>query len=159
MTRAVKSGRRFDLATRTRRWRSFSETIPLSTARCAGLSELANCFADKHLTQIIGVFIRAGSEWHALCNINGNRVHTVFAQNSAKFPPSSGYALGRIDMNWFNRRVVRLSRRRRGVATMEWILLFTLLVIGVIGGLGAVRFAILSELQDIAQAISNLNFP
>ena len=62
-------------------------------------------------------------------------------------------------MNWFNRRVVRLSRRRRGVATMEWILLFTLLVIGVIGGLGAVRFAILSELQDIAQAISNLNFP
>jgi|TARA_B100000809_G_C14929537_1_gene456414 hypothetical protein len=42
---------------------------------------------------------------------------------------------------------------------MEWILLFTLLVIGVIGGLGAVRFAILSELQDIAQAISNLNFP
>lgn len=104
------------------------------------------------------MFIRAGSEWHALCNTNGNRVHRIRTE-FGEVPPLSGYALGRIDMNWFNRRVVRLRRRRRGVATMEWILLFTLLVIGVIGGLGAVRFAILSELQDIAQAISNLNFP
>jgi hypothetical protein len=50
----------------------------------------------------------------------------------------------------------RRSAKRRGVLTLEWILLATLLVIGVIGGLGAVRYATLTELGQLAQAISNL---
>ena len=33
------------------------------------------------------------------------------------------------------------SRKRRGVLTFEWILLISLMVIGVIGGLAAVRIA------------------
>lgn len=56
-------------------------------------------------------------------------------------------------------RISMLSRRsakRRGVLTLEWILLSTLLVIGIIGGLGAVRYATLTELGQLAQAISNL---
>ena len=48
-------------------------------------------------------------------------------------------------------------KRRRGVLTFEWIILVTVLVIGIIGGLGAVRNAILVELHDLADAIEMLN--
>jgi len=59
-------------------------------------------------------------------------------------------------MSWFtNSRVA--ARRRRGVLTLEWILLVTVIVIGVIGGLGAVRSATLGELKDLAEAITALN--
>jgi len=47
--------------------------------------------------------------------------------------------------------------KRRGVLTLEWILLVTVLVIGIIGGLGAVRNATVGELQDLAEAIEALN--
>ncbi|HZZ72054.1 MAG TPA: hypothetical protein VFE24_07355 [Pirellulales bacterium] len=46
---------------------------------------------------------------------------------------------------------------RRGVLTLEWILLITVVVIGIIAGLGAVRDAILAELKDLADAILALN--
>ena len=49
------------------------------------------------------------------------------------------------------------ARRRRGVLTLEWILLITVVIIGIIGGLGAVRGAILGELKDLAEAIESLN--
>jgi hypothetical protein len=49
------------------------------------------------------------------------------------------------------------AHRRRGVLTLEWILLITVVIIGVIGGLGAVRGAILGELKDLAEAIESLN--
>jgi Flp pilus assembly pilin Flp len=51
----------------------------------------------------------------------------------------------------------RSMARRRGVLTLEWILLVTVIVIGIIGGLGIVRNATLSELQDLANAIQALN--
>lgn len=43
--------------------------------------------------------------------------------------------------------------RRRGFLTVEWILLITLLVIGIVGGLVVVRDAILDELKDMSHAI------
>ena len=49
------------------------------------------------------------------------------------------------------------SRKRRGVLTLEWVLLVTVIVIGIIGGLGAVRNATLGELTDLAEAITHLN--
>ena len=49
------------------------------------------------------------------------------------------------------------ARQRRGVLTLEWVLLITVVIIGIIGGLGAVRGAILGELKDLAQAIQALN--
>jgi Flp pilus assembly pilin Flp len=55
------------------------------------------------------------------------------------------------------KRRLNHRRRRRGVLTLEWILLITVLVIGIIGGLGAVRTAINSELLDLAAAINALN--
>ena len=41
--------------------------------------------------------------------------------------------------------------------TLEWILLVTIFVIGIIGGLAAVRDAVNSELHDLSSAITSLN--
>jgi hypothetical protein len=60
-------------------------------------------------------------------------------------------------MNQLIKKTRRPRNKRRGVLTLEWILLITVLVIGVIGGLGAVRDATVSELADLAEAISALN--
>jgi Flp pilus assembly pilin Flp len=59
-------------------------------------------------------------------------------------------------MSWFTKSR-SAARKRRGVLTLEWTLLITVVIIGIIGGLGAVRGAILGELQDLAQAIKALN--
>jgi hypothetical protein len=44
-------------------------------------------------------------------------------------------------------------RQRRGSLTIEWIALVTILVIGVIGGLGVVRNALIREFHDLTEAI------
>ena len=44
-----------------------------------------------------------------------------------------------------------------GVLSFEWVLLVTLLTIGVIGGIAAVRDAIIDELGDVAQAMLALD--
>ena len=49
------------------------------------------------------------------------------------------------------------NRKRLGVLTFEWILLISLLVIGIIGGLSAVRNALLCELDQLADCIEALN--
>lgn len=51
----------------------------------------------------------------------------------------------------------RLRGKRRGALTLEWILLVTVLVIGIIGGMAAVRNATNAELLDLANAISAIN--
>jgi len=57
-----------------------------------------------------------------------------------------------------SRLVHRLNRRKRlGILTFEWILLVTLVVIGIIGGLSAVRNAILCELNDLDHCIQAMN--
>lgn len=57
-----------------------------------------------------------------------------------------------------NRKPDRRRRpARRGVLAFEWILLISLLVIGVIGGLSAVRDALISELKDLADCIHSLH--
>jgi Flp pilus assembly pilin Flp len=59
-------------------------------------------------------------------------------------------------MKWFS-KIPSGAMKRRGVLTLEWTLLITVVIIGIIGGLGAVRGAILGELQDLAEAITALN--
>ncbi len=44
-----------------------------------------------------------------------------------------------------------------GILTFEWILLVTLLVIGIIGGVAGARDAIIDELGDVAQAMLALD--
>lgn len=46
----------------------------------------------------------------------------------------------------------RLWREDDGVLTFEWVLLLTLLTIGIVGGLAAVRDGIIDELGDIAKS-------
>ena len=51
------------------------------------------------------------------------------------------------------------SRKRSGAVTVEYILLVTLVGIGVLVGLSAMRNALVDELEDIAAAISNIVIP
>ena len=51
----------------------------------------------------------------------------------------------------------RVWREDEGVLTFEWILLITVLVIGIVGGLSAVRDALISELGDVAEAMISLD--
>lgn len=46
----------------------------------------------------------------------------------------------------------RIRNKRRGILTFEWILLITVLVIGVVGGVSAVRDAVISEMGDVVGA-------
>jgi len=61
-------------------------------------------------------------------------------------------------MNRIKRIIGRFRGDRRGLLTFEWILLISLLVIGVIGGLGAVRNAMICELVDLAGCIESIDF-
>ena len=51
----------------------------------------------------------------------------------------------------------RIWNEDQGVLTFEWILLITVLVIGIVGGLSAVRDGIIDELGDVAGAVVNID--
>ncbi|MCG8586963.1 MAG: hypothetical protein MI757_19840 [Pirellulales bacterium] len=45
---------------------------------------------------------------------------------------------------------------RRGMLTLEWIFLITLLSIGLVTGLSAVRNSLLDKMADLCECIENL---
>lgn len=47
--------------------------------------------------------------------------------------------------------------RRKGALALEWILLITIVVIGVLGGLAAVRNATVKEITDLSKAVEQIN--
>jgi Flp pilus assembly pilin Flp len=49
--------------------------------------------------------------------------------------------------------VSRMWREQDGVLAFEWVLLLTLLTIGIVGGIAAARDAIIDEFGDAAQAM------
>jgi len=51
----------------------------------------------------------------------------------------------------------RIWSQEEGVLTFEWILLITVLVIGIVGGLSAVRDAVITELGDVVEAVISLD--
>ncbi|MCA9102110.1 MAG: hypothetical protein R3C10_05425 [Pirellulales bacterium] len=51
----------------------------------------------------------------------------------------------------------RLAAQDEGVLTFEWILLITLVVIGIVGALSAVRDATISELGGVAGAVVSID--
>ncbi len=51
----------------------------------------------------------------------------------------------------------RFLHQEDGVLTFEWVLLLTVLVIGIVGGLSAVRDALITELGDVAEAMISLD--
>ena len=57
-----------------------------------------------------------------------------------------------------NRHLKRISRRR-GALTLEWILLVSVIVIGTIGGLAALRNAAVTQLNALDAAVGQLNVP
>ena len=46
---------------------------------------------------------------------------------------------------------------RKGALALEWILLITIVVIGVLGGLAAVRNATVKEITDLSKAVEQIN--
>jgi len=62
-------------------------------------------------------------------------------------------------MNWIIAKASRLGRKRNGSVFVEYLLLLTLVGIGVIAGLAAVRGALISELFDLADAIKGIECP
>ena len=46
----------------------------------------------------------------------------------------------------------RIWNEDQGVLTFEWVLLITLLVVGIVGGVSAVRDAVVDEMGDVAAA-------
>lgn len=53
--------------------------------------------------------------------------------------------------------VCQMWNEEDGVLSFEWVLLVTLLVIGIVGGVAAARDAIIDELGDVAEAMLNLD--
>jgi Flp pilus assembly pilin Flp len=53
--------------------------------------------------------------------------------------------------------LARAWKEEDGVLSFEWVLLVTLLTIGIVGGLAAARDAIIDELGDVAQAMLALD--
>jgi Flp pilus assembly pilin Flp len=51
----------------------------------------------------------------------------------------------------------RMWSQEDGVLSFEWILLVTLLTIGIVGGIAAARDAIIDEFGDVAQAMLALD--
>jgi len=62
-----------------------------------------------------------------------------------------------LETNCMLRRFQRLWREEDGVLSFEWVLLVTLVVIGIVGGLAAARDAITDELGDAAEAMLSLD--
>ncbi len=60
---------------------------------------------------------------------------------------------------------VRMWKEDDAVLSFEWVLLVTLLTIGIVGGIAAARDAVIDELGDVAQAMMavdqscTINFP
>ncbi len=53
--------------------------------------------------------------------------------------------------------LARIWKEEDGVLSFEWVLLVTLLTIGIVAGLSAARDAIIDELGDVAQAMLALD--
>jgi Flp pilus assembly pilin Flp len=53
--------------------------------------------------------------------------------------------------------LARMWKEQDGVLSFEWVLLVTLLTIGVVSGIAASRDAIIDELGDVAQAMLALD--
>lgn len=54
-------------------------------------------------------------------------------------------------------RLSRIWREDGGALTFEWILLITLVVIGIVGGVSAVRDAVITELGDVSSAAVHID--
>lgn len=52
---------------------------------------------------------------------------------------------------------MKLLQKHRGVLAFEWVLVCTLLIIGIIGGLAAARNAFLYEIDDTIEVVRKID--
>jgi hypothetical protein len=55
------------------------------------------------------------------------------------------------------RNASQKPRQRRGGITLEWVLLVTVLIIGTVGGVAAVRNALILEYQEMIETICQMS--
>ncbi|MEW4456206.1 hypothetical protein AB1L30_26310 [Bremerella sp. JC817] len=60
-------------------------------------------------------------------------------------------------MSWIKQKIRQLAGDCRGSVFVEYLLLLTIVGIGVIAGLATVRGSLLNELLELAEAITNLS--
>jgi Flp pilus assembly protein TadG len=48
-------------------------------------------------------------------------------------------------------------RSRRGAVTLEWVLLATIIILGTVGGVAAVRNALILEYQEMIETICQMS--
>lgn len=58
---------------------------------------------------------------------------------------------------WFSPKRKKTANRSRGAVFVEYLLLVTLVGLGVIVGLATLRSALINELMDLANAINAIN--
>jgi hypothetical protein len=58
-------------------------------------------------------------------------------------------------MTYFRSR--KANNRRRGALTLEWILLCTVIIIGTVGGVAAVRNALILEYREMIEAVCTMS--
>ena len=51
----------------------------------------------------------------------------------------------------------RNAKRRRGLLTIEWIILVTVVIIGTIAAVGVIRNQLIEEYQELTQSICETN--
>lgn len=57
----------------------------------------------------------------------------------------------------FTRKRLQTNQKRRGMLTFEWILLFAVLTIGIVGGVAAMRDTVSLKYMQIGGAVGSLN--
>ena len=51
----------------------------------------------------------------------------------------------------------RKPRQRRGALTLEWVLIATVIIIGTVGGVAAVRNALILEYKEMIESICKMS--
>ena len=51
----------------------------------------------------------------------------------------------------------KMSQKRRGILTFEWVLFFAVLTIGIIGGIAAMRDTVSLKFMQVGGAVGSLN--
>jgi Flp pilus assembly pilin Flp len=94
---------------------------------------------------------------------NLERVGTGYAEyaRSRSFPlQQEEYAIGRITvLKKLQLKTKKLTTRIKGTIVIEYLLLVTLVGLGVIVGMSVLREALVNELTDLANAINAINSP
>lgn len=62
-------------------------------------------------------------------------------------------------MQRLKQKMPRFTRQRAGLSTLEWVLLMTVLVIGVAGTLAGVRAVLGDSFLEMAEAIESMYTP